>query len=414
MRLNWADFRRKCQFPLLLATGTLPIPMLVCALAVSEGVRAALAMMALYVVLAWACLLIRGKLRLAAGALGAAMLIAVGAASLPIGEAHAALLIPTLYAVLLLSGLQFAGWGRGRELNPVVCALLVVAHVIAQILVNVAAGGDSPYAAVDELLIAGFICFGALMLLYLNRVSLNLAVNGKQAVPASMRRKNKLMTFALLGVTLLIAALPAVARAAERAWQWFKMLLIAVIQWLLSLFPGDSVAGTESGGSGGGFPAMEASEPSTLAVILEKIMAVVVLTAVAVLAVFALRILWRKIRVLLRRLWAQLNAYLASSTEDYEDEIADTREDGAAERSVRRSRRRTPRRRVNEGALKPAERIRYRYLMAWLRHPEWTPERTARENLSEGAAQLYERARYSDHEVSPQEAEEFAKMMQER
>lgn len=413
MRLNWADFRRKCQFPLLLATGTLPIPMLVCALAVPEGVRAALAMMALYVVLAWTCLLIRGKLRLAAGALGAAALIAVGAASLPIGEAHAALLIPVVYAVLLLSGLQFAGWARGRELNPVVCAILVLAHVIAQVLVNVAAGGDSPYAAVDELLIAGFICFGALMLLYLNRVSLNLAVNGKQAVPASMRRKNMLLTFALLGVTLLIAALPAVARAAERAWQWFKMLLIAVIQWLYGLFPEDSVTGTESGGSGG-FPAVEASEPSILAVILEKIMVVVVMTAVAVLAVFALRILWRKIRVLLRRLWAQLNAYLASSTEDYEDEIADTREDGAAERSARRSRRRTPRRRVNEGALKPAERIRYRYLMAWMRHPEWTPERTARENLSEGAAQLYERARYSDHEISPQQAEEFAKMMQER
>ena len=413
MRLNWADFRRKCQFPLLLATGTLPIPMLVCALAVPKGVRAALAMMALYVVLAWACLLIRGKLRLAAGALGAAMLIAVGAASLPIGEAHAALLIPVVYAVLLLSGLQFAGWARGRELNPVVCAILVLAHVIAQILVNVAAGGDSPYAAVDELLIAGFICFGALMLLYLNRISLNLAVNGKQAVPASMRRKNMLLTFALLGVTLLIAALPAVARAAERAWQWFKILLIAVIQWLYGLFTEDSVTGTESGGSGG-FPAVEASEPSILAVILEKIMVVVVMTAVAVLAVFALRILWRKIRVLLRRLWAQLNAYLASSTEDYEDEIADTREDGAAERSARRSRRRMPRRRVNEGALKPAERIRYRYLMAWMRHPEWTPERTARENLSEGAAQLYERARYSDHEISPQQAEEFTKMMQER
>ena len=413
MRLNWADFRRKCQFPLLLAAGTLPIPMLVCALAVPEGVRAALAMMALYVVLAWTCLLIRGKLRLAAGALGAAALIAVGAASLPIGEAHAALLIPVVYAVLLLSGLQFAGWARGRELNPVVCAILVLAHVIAQILVNVAAGGDSPYAAVDELLIAGFICFGALMLLYLNRISLNLAVNGKQAVPASMRRKNMLLTFALLGVTLLIAALPAVARAVGRVWQWFKMLLIAVIQWLYGLFPEDSVTGTESGGSGG-FPAVEASEPSILAVILEKIMVVVVMTAVAVLAVFALRILWRKIRVLLRRLWAQLNAYLASSTEDYEDEIADTREDGAAERSARRSRRRTPRRRVNEGALKPAERVRYRYLMAWMRHPEWTPERTARENLSEGAAQLYERARYSDHEISQQEAEEFAKMMQER
>ena len=413
MRLNWADFRRKCQFPLLLAAGTLPIPMLVCALAVPEGVRAALAMMALYVVLAWTCLLIRGKLRLAAGALGAAMLIAVGAASLPIGEAHAALLIPVVYAVLLLSGLQFAGWARGRELNPVVCAILVLAHVIAQVLVNVAAGGDSPYAAVDELLIAGFICFGALMLLYLNRISLNLAVNGKQAVPASMRRKNMLLTFALLGVTLLIAALPAVARAVGRVWQWFKMLLIAVIQWLYGLFPEDSVTGTESGGSGG-FPAVEASEPSILAVILEKIMVVVVMTAVAVLAVFALRILWRKIRVLLRRLWAQLNAYLASSTEDYEDEIADTREDGAAERSARRSRRRMPRRRVNEGALKPAERIRYRYLMAWMRHPEWTPERTARENLSEGAAQLYERARYSDHEISQQEAEEFAKMMQER
>ena len=29
MKLNWKDFLRKCQFPLLLAAGTMPIPLLI-------------------------------------------------------------------------------------------------------------------------------------------------------------------------------------------------------------------------------------------------------------------------------------------------------------------------------------------------------------------------------------------------
>ena len=411
MRWKGMNFRRKCQFPVLLASGSLPVPMLICALAAPDRVDAALAVMALYIALAWMCLLIRGRLRLAAGVLFSAALMGAGAVLLPVREVHAALLIPALYAGMLLGGLQMAGWDRGRELHPAVCILCVVAHILAQILVNVGAdlGEASPYAPVDGILIAGFVCYGALMLLYLNRVSLRSAVNGMQAVPVTIRRKNFLLTAALFAVTMTAAGLPAVARAVGCAWEALKAVAAAVIRWLISLFPETATTGADVGSGPGGMPAMDAAELGLFAVIMEKIAMVLAAVAASVLAAIALIVLWKKCKALLNRLWARLNDYLTASTEDYQDEIVDTREDATAERAVRRLHRRGFRRRVDERALKPAERVRYRYQRTWLRHPEWTPERTARENLPEGAAEIYERARYSDHPVTDADAEEFAR-----
>ena len=128
----------------------------------------------------------------------------------------------------------------------------------------------------------------------------------------------------------------------------------------------------------------------------------------------ALRVVWRNLKILYKRMMARLNEYMASSSEDYVDEISDTRDDADRERLAHRRRRRQLKKHVDESTLNPQQRIRYRYLLYWLKHPEWTPERTARENLNGDAAQLYERARYSSHEVTERDAEAFVQTLESR
>ena len=112
--------------------------------------------------------------------------------------------------------------------------------------------------------------------------------------------------------------------------------------------------------------------------------------------------------MLIRYLAERLSLFAQTSSEDFEDEITDTREEGEQERiSVLDSLRRRLVR-VDEKKLSPTQRVRYRYLRLMVKHPEWRASQTARESIPEDAAALYERARYSGDSVSPEEAERFA------
>lgn len=416
MKLNFNDFLRKCQFPLMLAAGCMPILLLILAHYMPEGVAMTFALAGVYVAMAWLSMAIPGKIRIAAGVVLAAALMVVGAALLPVREIGALWILPAVFAALLIGGLRMGGWSRGHEMHPLVGALCLIAHLIAQFLVNSdKLNREVPmYTPIVPALTASFLVFAAMALLELNRISLNSAVNGQQAVPTAMRRKNRLMTFGVMALTLLIAALPAVIRAIERAWQWLMIALIWLIQLILSLFPDSGEGGAQSGGNPMEGLVGETREQGLLSKIIEIMMLVLAFIVIAVGVFFALRIIWRKLKILAKYLWAKLNAYMVASSEDYVDEIADTRDGAQVERTLSRLRRRMQRKRVDESALSPKERIRYRYLMHWLKHPEWTPERTARENLSESAAQLYERARYSSHEVTAREAEVFAQNLDSR
>ena len=103
----------------------------------------------------------------------------------------------------------------------------------------------------------------------------------------------------------------------------------------------------------------------------------------------------------------RLSRYVSTVSEDYEDEITDTRDDGERERV--RSRRRNRRAAVAEDKnMSPGERIRRRYLRLLYKHPEWSLGATAREKLPADAAPLYEQARYSDHPLTEEDAARFA------
>jgi hypothetical protein len=62
---------------------------------------------------------------------------------------------------------------------------------------------------------------------------------------------------------------------------------------------------------------------------------------------------------------------------------------------------------VRESQLPPRERIRARYRKLLKKNPRWRSGRTARENLPEELASVYERARYSQHPITEEEAEQF-------
>lgn len=413
MKLNFNDFGRKCQFPVMLAAGCMAILLLILANYYPGGIARTFVLAGLYVLLSWLCIVLPGRMRIPAGIVLTAGLMAAGALLLPVREISALWLLPAAFSALLLGGLQMAGWSCSQEMHPMAGAICLVAHLIAQFLVNTDKldGAEPMYAPIVPALTMCFLVFAAMSLLALNRISLNNAVNGQQTVPTAMRRRNRLMTAGLMAITLLVAALPQVIRAIEGVWLWLKTALLMLVRWFMNLFPETESGGVETvGGAMEGLSA-EIREQGLFSKIMEIVMLTLALIAVAVGAFFALRVLWRKLKVLAKYLWERLNAYMQASSEDYVDEVADTRDGAQAERALSRLKRRMQRKHMDENALSPRERIRYRYLMHWLKHPEWTPERTARENLRESEAQIYERARYSSHEVTVRDAETFARTL---
>jgi hypothetical protein len=142
--------------------------------------------------------------------------------------------------------------------------------------------------------------------------------------------------------------------------------------------------------------------------VVEKMMAAcgAVISVVMVVMLFAR--IFRILRGKLQELIVSLGKFAASASEDYIDEVTDTREDVSAEQLEKKRRpARMPLREPRN--LEPVEKIRFRYRKLLLKHPEWDPGATARETLAEDAARLYERARYSGRPVTEAEAEGFLK-----
>ena len=87
MLRNGGDFRRKCQFPLLLGSGMLPLLAMLLIGFAPEKTWLAAVFAAAYALAAEACLLVRGKARLWAGLAGCAAIAGLGWWLLPAGGA---------------------------------------------------------------------------------------------------------------------------------------------------------------------------------------------------------------------------------------------------------------------------------------------------------------------------------------
>lgn len=102
-----------------------------------------------------------------------------------------------------------------------------------------------------------------------------------------------------------------------------------LIQLILSLLPEQGGNGSGQGGGGMDLSGLvdEVHKESMLSKIITMVLMVLALLAVAVLIVRSHCASCGESQGTGKNLWARLNAYMASSSEDYVDEIADTRDD---------------------------------------------------------------------------------------
>ena len=294
------EWLRKCQMmamislagfapALLLGVHAFPDEMWLC------GVFAAL-----HFIFACLCVALKGRKRLLTGILLSLMIVLAGFALLPWRERWWSLTMAAGYAALLLLCLPAGGWSSGTELPFNITFIGGVAYVIAQLMQMLPAGD---YASIRLPLLMGFFGYAALWMFSLNRQSLVDAASRGQRAPQSMRRKNTALTIGLMIVVLLVSAIPALARALKWAWDRLGELLSALWRLLMSLMPTPQTSGGESAEAGVSAMFGPAEEPSLFSQIMEKVFLVLALTLLAAALVMAARILWRKLRVLLKKLW---------------------------------------------------------------------------------------------------------------
>lgn len=406
MRLNTSDFLRKAQHPLLLGLGSLPLSMLLTLSFAPETFRFSWCFPAAYVLLSWACLVIPGKKRVAAGVISAILLVALCGLLLPLTQNFGLILMPFMYVVLMFLTLPIGGWPYNQELQMGWHVGGAVTHVLLQMLVN---GSqlmqNGVYTPAETPVLCSFLAYAVLVLLALNRASLDSASQSRRKVPLLMKRQNILFTMVLLVIGVLLAAIPAIGAALDTVWDFILRGIALVMEFLALFMPASSGGG---GGAGGGMEDMgfgEAAPPSNLALLLEKILTVLTVLIVVIALALLLRILWKKLKAGLKLLWARMMQYGSAASEDYEDEITSTRDEEGTEREGLLSRLR----RMNVGDEKggtPTERVRMRYKKLKRRN-EWSAASTARETLPDEAAALYERARYGGETLTEEEAGRF-------
>lgn len=205
---------------------------------------------------------------------------------------------------------------------------------------------------------------------------------------------------------MLISLIPAIGEAL--VWLWDRVLdLIAWLMSLLGRLSGFSLQGSPGGGEAG-FELGETTEPSALALFLQKIAIAIALVLAAALLALLLWKLWRVLRILFTRFIERLRQYSQNTTSDYVDEAIDTRDAGSDTIGRHRQSRRR-RKNIDLRNLGPREKIRAVYRMMISRDREWNPALTARDRLPATEASIYEEARYSSHPITGEQAEAFAR-----
>lgn len=397
---------RRCRYPLMLLLGALPLMLYgACRFFPQEAARC-LALLPVCALLAALCMALPGRRRLPGAVAACAVLAAVCACCLPLSLRPVLFAVPAALCLLLLASLFLAA-RTATDMSPAFYIAGAASHLVVQALIRFARGDlRAACEAWQPLLAAAFLAYLLLMLLAFNSISLDNATMARFRLPASMRRINTLLTLAFLAIAALLAALPAVLRLIKAGMQAIRRLMRLIgdfVTWLL---------GDAPGGFGGGSPQPMAlagaealpEEPSMFAVLMQRLV-IALAVAVLVLGLFViLRVLLRRALVLARRLFARLRSYAAVVSDDYADEITDTRsEEGRRDEYLLRRR---ERRTAGHAPAAPGARIRWRYARL-LAKSKWASSSTARENLPEEAAALYERARYSALPISEEDAAKF-------
>lgn len=398
---------RKIQLLLIIACGTYPIVMVLLNNLAPDLMRWGWIFSAAYVILSAAAVCVKGRLRMSAGiGLSAAFVILSALLSGPQNRLGA-IATAAVCSGLLMWSLRMGGWSGKEEIPVFWVAIGMACHLLGQLLLRAdrVAGGQGIEHHSGTFLAALF-GFSLLTMLSMNRKNLTAASGKRQSVPDSMRRRNSLLTMVLFVLAVLASLLPS---AFSGLSDWMGNAIAWLVRTIAALIPDAPIKANQQmdtpstlpldgiGQGGGG---------AMLNPVAEQIATFVGALISIAFVVFLLWKLYTLVREKLRELVTSLEKYASSVSEDYVDEITDTREDGTVEK-VRRGRRGPKLSAREERNLPPGERIRYRYRRILEKHPEWEPGSTAREKLPWELARVYERARYSGDVMTEEEAAVF-------
>lgn len=398
---------RKLQLLLIIACGTCPAVLLLLDSLAPSLVPWGWLFSLAYLILAFLGIRVKGKVRMSAG-IGLSALFLAGSFLLAPAEVRlGSLAASAVCSVLLIWSLKIGGWSNKEEIPVLWVAAGMVCHFIGQISLHVDRISENPELSLySGVFLAALFGFCLLTMLSMNRKSLTDASGKRQSVPDTMRRRNTLMTIILFVAALLTALLPS-------AFAGLGDLMVKAIRWLVDFItklipaaPNESEFQKDTPVLPSEIAAMGDDGGMQLDPLVEKIAAFVG----ALIAIALTCFLFYRIFLILKdkcgQLVVSLGKFAANVSEDYVDEVTDTREDGSAEKLQRRRRPQKLTAREERG-LPPSERIRYRYRRILSKHPEWAPGTTARETLPVEMARVYEKARYSGFGISEEEAAAF-------
>ena len=405
MREKWIRLWRDFRFPLMVAFGTMPVGLVLFSYYMPQMLPLVWAWPLGYLLLDALSTRIPGKWRIAYGFFEAALLVCSGWYVSRFTENRQVLILPGMYCVALLWGLALSAEDRNDRIGPLWYVLGIAVHLFAQlmqysarILENPALDPVRPWNAVS------FFAFAILCLITLNQANLKFSTGGRQNASRIMQRKNLLMVLGLFAIALLISSIPALINGAGKLLEW----IVIAILWLITRF-GSQESGGSAEGQGGDMGEMMlpgAEKVVNSPMWLKILLTVIVLALVAAVLGYAVYFFARKLVVFVKFLSRISGKYLHAISEDYVDEITDTRE--GRENLSKAKNRKTRLSALDERRLPPDQRIRYRFKRLLRKHPEWESGATAREKLPAEAAPIYERVRYSPHPVTEEDAQRFA------
>jgi len=397
----WRDFR----FPLLMAFGTLPGPLVLLSYYAPSLLPLVWVWPLCYLLLDALSTRVKGKWRLLYAVFEVALFGLTAWYALNAVEDKLVLLGPAMYCVLLLWGLVLNAEDRNDHIGPVWYVVSLAMHLLSQLLVfSTHVTETFQLTSVESWLLLSFFAFAILALITLNQSNLKFSTSGRQSASRLMQRKNLLLVLGFFVIALLISFVPAILDIMSEVFRW---VIIAVL-WLIDKLSGIGGQGAGSGQSSGNpgefLPTDET--PNVMPQWLSIILTVIVIVLLAAFAVYAVYIIAKKLSIFFKYLVRISGKYIHAITEDYVDEITDTRI-GTEDQNTQRSRK-TRLSAAEERKLPPDQRIRYRYKRLMQKHPEWFSGSTARENLPQEAAPIYEKVRYSPYPVTEEEAMRFA------
>lgn len=402
------EWWRKCQLLLILAFGTYPLVMVVLDRLNSPILSWGWVFSLVYVILALVGISVKGQFRLAAGIAMCVGFVACVFLLTPAGSRLGALAGAVLCCGLLLWSLKIGSWSPKKEIPVLWIAVGGISHLLGQAVLHVdRVAGGAGIARYSGTFLAALFAFVLLTMLSMNRDSLMAASGKRQSVPGTMRQKNVLLIFGFFILALAASLLPSAFTGIMGVLEEGIARLVAFIIRLIPDTTTQKVENIPAPPEEMNFNPMGGEAGIALNPVAEKIAAFLGVVIFFALIAYVLYRLYRMSADTLRRLISSLGKYASNVSEDYIDEVTDTREDGVAEKAERKPlAARIPF--FEPRNLSPGERIRFRYQRLMRSHPEWDSGSTARENLPGEMASLYERARYSTHPVSEEDAAVFA------